>query len=189
MSIHRSVASAPVRPYCFVHPEKMAKAMGEFGLRRCELSQVKPALELGELLLGSSLARETVILTLDAITQMTVWITGEDIEGLYLIIPLTEEGREAVETGTYTPGDPALRHVAPANTPIFGLYIGVYAGATKEARRAMMAASASVRVSLYAPVPCYARGATEAGARSMLQLGFRRLEGGLPDLFVFDPID
>lgn len=189
MSIHRSVASGSVRPYCFVNPNKMVEAMGEFGLRRCEPSQIKPALALGERLIHSSLAHETVILTLDAITQMTVWVTGEEIDGLYLIIPLTEEGREAVETGSYTPADPALRHIAPANTPIFGLYIGVYAGATKEARRSIMAASANVRVSLYAPVPCYARGATEDGARSMTQLGFRRLDGGLPDLFVFDPID
>ena len=180
MSIHRLVASDPVRPYCFVPPEKMSDAMGAYGLRRCPIGDVKTALQMGESLLGSELARETVVVTLDAITQMTVWVTGDEIEGVYLIVPLTEEGREAVESGSFNPGDPALRHVAPANTPIFGLYIGVYAGATKQARRCIMAASANVRVSLYAPIPCYARGATDDGARSMLQLGFRRLDGGLP---------
>jgi hypothetical protein len=188
MSIHREVVSTSGSPYCYVTPGEMEDAMGAHGLERCPASALRSALTLGESLLGSSVARAEVVSTLDAITQMTVWITGNPVNGLYLIVPLTEQGRAAVESGEYNPGDPAIRHVAPARTPIFGLYVGVYAGATKEARRNIMAASANVRVSLYAPVPCYARGATEDGARSMQSLGFRRLEGGLPDLFVFDPL-
>lgn len=166
----------------------MASAMVAHGLRRCEPSKIEAALALGETLIGGALARAEVVYTLDMITKMTIWVTGDPIDGLYLIVPLTDEGRVGVENGEFNPADPALRHVAPANTPIFGLYVGCYAGATKVARRSVMSASASVRVSLYAPVPCYARGATEDGARSMTSLGFRRLSGGLPDLFVFDPV-
>ena len=188
MSIHQQVVSTSGSPYCYVTPVDMENAMGEHGMIRCPAGAIGSALALGESLLGSSLARAEVVSTLDAITQMTVWVTGNPVNGLYLIVPLTEQGRVAVETGEYNPVDPAIRHVAPARTPIFGLYVGVYAGATKEARRNIMAASANVRVSLYAPVPCYARGATEDGARSMQSLGFRRFEGGLPDLFVFDPL-
>ncbi|WP_143435294.1 hypothetical protein [Henriciella aquimarina] len=188
MSIHQQVVSHTGSPYCYVAPEKMEQAMGAHGLHRCRSDEVKHALALGEALLGAPLARAEVVSTLDAITQMTFWVTGQPVNGLYLTLPLTEEGRSAVEDGTFRPGDPALRHVAPARTPIFGLYVGVYAGATKDARRNIMAASATVRVALYGPVPCYARGATEDGARSMLSLGFRRFEGGLSDLFVFDPV-
>lgn len=188
MAFHQQVVSSHSAPYCNVSPEDMERAMGTHGLRRCPPGETERALKLGERLLQAPLARPEVVATLDAITRMTIWTIGEPVDGLYLIVPLTEEGRAAVEDGTFNPADPALRHVAPANTPIFGLYVGVYAGASKDARRAIMAASATVRVQLYAPVPCYARGATEDGARSMQSLGFRRFEGGLPDLFVFDPI-
>ncbi|MEM5517582.1 hypothetical protein WNY37_11525 [Henriciella sp. AS95] len=188
MTIHHQVVSNTSRPYCFVTPESMAADMGRFGLVRCPMGRTAEALALGERLLGGQLAREEVIATLDAITQMTLWTIGEPMSGIYITVPLTEEGRDAVESGELNPGDPALRHVAPANTPVFGLYVGVYAGETKETRRSIMAASAYVRVSQFSPVPCYARGATEDGRRSMLKLGFRRLPGGLSDLFVFDPI-
>lgn len=188
MTIHQTVVPATELPSCSVTPASMQEAMGSFGLQRCPERNIEAALALGESLIGGSLARAEVVYTLDIITRMTIWVVGDPPNGLYLIVPLTVEGRVAVEDGSFNPGDPALRHVAPANTPIFGLYIGCYAGASKDARRAIMAASANVRVSLYAAVPCYARGATEDGARSMRSLGFRRLEGGLPDLFVFDPV-
>lgn len=188
MTFHQQVVSSSSLPYCRVTAQDMAQAMGQHGLRRCTDNEVSAALKVGEDLMGAKLARTEVVATLDAITQMTIWVTGSPINGLYLIVPLTEAGREGVEGGDFNPADPALRHVAPANTPIFGLYVGVYAGATKDARRSIMAASATVRVNLYGPVPCYARAATEDGARSMKSLGFRPFEGGLPDLFVFDPI-
>lgn len=188
MTIHRPVVESDSLPYCSVSAFQMENAMLDHGLRRCRPDQIEAALALGETLLGGTLARAEVVFTLDAITQMTIWTIGNPVEGLYLIVPLTQAGRLAVETGEFNPADPALRHVAPANTPIFGLYVGCYAGATKDARRAVMSASATVRVSLYAAVPCYARGATEDGTRSMTSLGFRPLEGGIRDLFVFDPI-
>lgn len=188
MTIHQSVVPFTSYPYCTVTPEEMTEAMEAHGLRRCEPGNIEAALALGEMLIGGTLARAEVVYTLDMITKMTIWVTGDPIDGLYLIVPLTFEGRASVEDGEFNPSDPALRHVAPANTPIFGLYVGCYAGGTKAARRSVMSASASVRVSLYAPVPCYARGATEDGARSMMSLGFRRLHGSLPDLFVFDPV-
>ena len=188
MTVHHQVVSDSARPYCFVEPEAMERAMGEHGLRRCSIAELPDAIRIGEQLIHARLASHEVVLTLDSITSMTAWVVGKPIEGIYLILPLTEEGRDAVEAGTFNAADPALRHVAPANTPIFGLYVGIYAGATRDARRSIMAASANVRVSLYAPVPCYARGATEDGARSMLQLGFRQFSDRLPDLFVFDPL-
>lgn len=188
MTIHQTVVSELGMPYCDVSPKQMAVAMGEHGLRRCTQQQIPSAIALGEKLIGGKLARPEVVYTIDFITQTTIWVTGEPVNGLYLIVPLTQEGRVAVEDGSFNPADPALRHIAPAHSPIFGLYVGCYAGETKDARRAVMSASATVRVSLFAQIPCYARGATEDGARSMTSLGFRPLEGGLSDLFVFDPL-
>ena len=188
MTIHQQVARSGSIPFCKVTPEDMEEAMGLHGLYRCSRNDIGEALKLGEDLTREKLARAEVVMTVDEITRMTIWVYGHPIDGVYLIVPLTEQGRQAVEMGSFRPGDPAIRHIAPANTPIYGLYVGVYAGASKEARKAIMSASARVRVSLYAPIPCYARGATEDGVRSMASLGFRPLKRGLSDLFVFDPI-
>jgi hypothetical protein len=100
------------------------------------------------------------------------------------VLPLSPAGEQAVRDGTYHPADPAPAHLAWQGRDVAGVYIGVYAGATKEARRAVMTAAAVMRVELFAPVPSFARGATEDGKRSMASLGFSPLEGGLPDLWV-----
>ena len=62
--------------------------------------------------------------------------------------------------------------------------MGVYAGATREARRAIMQSSAILRVELFGSVPCFARAATEDGALSMESLGFEPLKGNSKKLWV-----
>lgn len=188
MTIHRTVVSQSSRPYCIASPRRMEEVMGRYGIVRCPASRMGEVLALGEKLINGSLARPEIVSTVDAITQMTIWMTGDPLAGLYLVVPVTEQGRAAVEDGTFNPGDPALRHIAPANTPIFGVYCGVYAGATRDARRAVLQAAADLRTNVFGAVPVYARGATEDGARSMLTLGYRPIAGGLADLFVSDPV-
>ena len=188
MTIHHSVASQRSYPYCIAPPGRMEEVMGKYGIFRSPPDRIGDALTLGEQLIEGSLARAEVVLTIDAITQMTIWITGDPLAGLYLVVPVTEQGRAAIEDGSFNPGDPALRHIAPANTPVFGVYCGVYAGATRDARRAVLQAAGDLRMNVFGAVPVYARGATEDGARSMRTLGYRPFEGGLPDLFVSDPL-
>ena len=177
MTIHRSVVSQNSSPYCVVSPNMVEQVMGRYGIVRCPSERMDETLGLGEQLIGGSLARPEIVSTVDAITQMTIWMTGDPLAGLFLVVPVTEQGRSAIED-----------HIAPANTPIFGVYCGVYAGATREARRAVLQAAGDLRINVFSPVPVYARGATEDGARSMLSLGYRPAEGGLPDLFVSDPM-
>lgn len=188
MTIHRTVVSQTARPYCNTPPERVAAIMGKYSLRRARASEVIETLKLGEALVGGALARPEVVATIDTITRMTIWNTGDPIAGIFLVVPVTEEGRSAVEDGSFNPADPAIRHIAPANTPIFGVYCGIYAGATREARKSVLMAAGDLRLNAFAPVPTYARGATEDGARSMLTLGYRPLQGGLKDLFVSDPV-
>lgn len=188
MTIHRLVVSQNSSPYCVVSPNMVEAVMGRYGIVRCPSERMGETLALGEQLIRGSLARPEVVSTVDAITQMTIWMTGDPLAGIFLVVPVTEQGRAAIEDGSFTPGDPALRHIAPANTPIFGVYCGVYAGATRDARRAVLQAAGDLRMNVFSPVPVYARGATEDGARSMLTLGYRPVEDGLPDLFVSDPM-
>jgi hypothetical protein len=167
----------------------MESVMDKYDIRRCPPEQMRDTLELGEALIDGTLASPQVVATVDAITQMTIWNTGDPVSGLYLIVPVTEQGRAAVEDGSFNPGDPAIRHIAPANTPIFGVYCGIYAGSTRDARRSVLRAAGDLRLNVFGPVPVYARGATEDGARSMLTLGYRPFEGGLPNLFISDPVE
>ncbi len=162
--------------------------MAPYGVRKCKPSEIVPALKLGESLVGRKLARAEVVYTLDTITGMSIWVTGQPISGLYVSVPLTYEGRVAAEKGQFIPEDPVLSHVAPARTPIHGSYLGVYAGATKEARRAIMKASITARETHFSGVPSYARAATQEGERAMLEMGFRRLDETAPGMFVLDPL-
>jgi len=164
-----------------VRVERRAK---ELGFRHATIGELAEGIRLAESLMGSKIATQDAVMRMDVVTGMTAWVTGEPIEGVFLVLPLSPAGEQAVRDGSYCPADPAPAHLAWHGRDVAGVYIGVYAGATKEARRAVMTASAVMRVDQFASVPAFARGATDDGKRSMASLGFSPLEGGLPDLWV-----
>ena len=156
----------------------------DFGFRHASIAELTEGVRLAEALMGSSIATPEAVMRMDVVTGMTAWVTGNPVEGIFLVLPLSPAGEQAVREGTYSPADPAPAHLAWQGRDVAGVYIGVYAGATKEARRAVMTAAAVMRVEMFAQVPSFARGATDDGKRSMASLGFSPLEGGLPDLWV-----
>ena len=163
---------------------RVAERAKDFGFRHAGMVDLAEGVRLAESLLGSSIATPEAVARMDVITGMTAWVTGNPVDGVFLVLPLSVEGERAVRTGTYEPANPDPAHLAWHGRDVAGVYIGVYAGATKEARRAVMTAAAVMRVELFGPVPSFARGATDDGKRSMASLGFVPLEGGLPDLWV-----
>ena len=156
----------------------------DFGFRHAGMADLTSGIRLAETLLGSAIATPEAVARMDVVTGMTAWVTGDPVNGVFLVLPLSVAGERAVRDGTYNPAEPDPAHLAWQGREVAGVYIGVYAGATKEARRAVMTAAAVMRVELFAPVPSFARGATDDGKRSMASLGFVPLEGGLPDLWV-----
>lgn len=144
---------------------------------------------LAESLMQSKLATPEAIAEMDRITGMTAWVTGDPVDGIFLSLPLTAAGEAAVRDGTYAPAAPDTLHLCRRGQGCSAFYIGVYAGANREARRRVMTAAAVMRVDLFSAYPCFARGATEDGRRSMESLGFIPFEGGLPDLYVQEPLD
>ncbi|WP_155840031.1 hypothetical protein [Hyphomonas jannaschiana] len=156
----------------------------ELGFRHATIRELGDGIRLAESLMNSKIATADAVMRMDVVTGMTAWVTGNPIEGVFLVLPLSPAGEQAVRDGTYCPADPAPAHLAWHGRDVAGVYIGVYAGATKEARRAVMTAAAVMRVEQFAAVPTFARGATDDGKRSMASLGFSPLEGGLPDLWV-----
>lgn len=162
---------------------RLEKRAEEFGFRQGDFQDLKAGLRLAEELTGQSMATPESITWIDSLTGMTGWVTGNPVDGIFISVPLTAAGVQAVRGGTFLPAWPALAHVCAEGEPCAGIYIGIYAGATKESRRRVMMAAAVVRVDICGPIPCFARGATEDGKRSMASLGFQPIEGGLPDLW------
>lgn len=161
----------------------LRKRAAEFGFRRADFDETQSGIALAEHLTEQAMATAESIRWIDGLTGMAVWVTGDPVEGVFITVPLSAAGVAAVRDGSFAPAWPALNHLACTGEPCSGIYIGVYAGITKEARRAVMMAAGVTRLEFFAPVPCFARGATEAGKRSMASLGFSPIEGGLPDLW------
>jgi hypothetical protein len=183
-------ASLPVyqgTPF-IVDTARMVHSFAAFGLRPAALAEVPDAMALAEALTHQTLASASVIGALHAESGTTVLVTGQPTDGMFLNVLLSEAGERAVRDGTFTAANVPRAHVAGIGETCFGLYTGVYAGKTREARRNIMQASASLRVDFFASVPLFARGATEDGARSMASLGFHPAHGGLPDLWVHEPL-
>ncbi|WP_155838307.1 hypothetical protein [Hyphomonas beringensis] len=156
----------------------------DFGFRLGTYEELKAGVALAEELMNSKLASVDAIARMNDHTGMTAWVTGDPVEGIFLTLPLTVAGEEAVRNGTYSPADPDLAHLAKQGRDVAAFYVGVYAGKTYEARKSIMTASAVMRVDQFGAFRSYARGATADGRRSMESLGFQRFEGGLPDLYV-----
>lgn len=167
---------------------QLAERAKDFGFRKASATELRDGLKLAESLMGMELAAPEEVERMDRVTGYTSWVTGNPVEGIFLTIPLSKAGALAVRNGTYSPGTPDGTHLCPEGGECHGVYIGVYAGATHEARKSIMVASATLRFEMFAQFPCFARGATEDGVRSMKSLGFVAIEGGLPDLFVQEAI-
>ncbi len=155
-----------------------------FGFRLASPVELAAGVAMAESLMGSQIASPEAIARMNRITGMTAWVTGSPVEGIFLTLPLTPEGEGAVRDGTYSPGEPDEAHLAHQGKNLAAFYIGVYAGATRQARKNIMMACAILRVEMFGAFPAYARAATEDGRRSMESLGFSRFEGGLPDLYM-----
>ena len=167
---------------------RLALRACEFGFRRANFDDLQSGLALAEHLTEQTMATPESISWIDGITGMAGWVTGDPVDGVFITVPLSAQGVAAVRDGSFVPAWPALMHLACEGDPCGGVYIGVYAGITKETRRAVVMAAGVTRVEFFAPVPCFARGATEAGKRSMTSLGFQPIDGGLPDLWGQEPL-
>lgn len=158
--------------------------MNAFGFRVARGSEIAEAVSLGERLIEGELAHCASVAKVQEFTGITVWVSGSPVDGLFLVVPLSVEGQRAVRNGTFSPAEPNRNFLAAAGELCGGLYVGVYAGVSKEVRRAIMQASAVLRVEVFGSVPCFARAATDDGARTMLNLGFRPADFGASKLYV-----
>ena len=155
-----------------VDQSKMLELMANFGWRTANEKEIPEMLELGERLINDQLISPETLSHLHDLTGITAWVFGDPVEGLVISVPLTEAGLDAVQDNEFVAKTPDDAHVAAAGQACAGVYIGIYAGETKEARKAVMSGAGVIRMAIYAQVPCFARAATDDGARSMESLGW-----------------
>lgn len=168
-----------------VDQSKMIDLMANFGWRTANAQEIPEMIELGEKLIGDRLISAEVLAALHDMTGITAWVFADPIEGLVISVPLSPEGLEAIQDNRFVPQElPDSDHVAAAGTPCAGVYIGIYAGETKAARKAVMSGAGVIRMAVYAQVPCFARAATDDGARSMESLGWRPAGFGADKLWM-----
>lgn len=155
-----------------VDQSKMFELMANFGWRPANAKEIPEMLALGERLINDQLISPETLAHLHDLTGITAWVFGDPVTGLVISVPLTQAGLDAVQDNEFVAKTPDDAHVAAAGQPCAGVYIGIYAGETKEARKAVMSGAGVIRMAVYAQVPCFARAATEDGARSMESLGW-----------------
>mgnify|MGYP001793021812 CR=1 FL=1 len=155
-----------------VDNSKMIGQMANFGWRGANEAEIPEMLALGERLIEDQLISPDVLAHLHDLTGIAAWVFGDPVEGLVISVPLTEAGLDAVQDNVFVAKNPDDAHVAAVGQPCAGVYIGIYAGETKEARKAVMSGAGVIRMAIYAQVPCFARAATEDGARAMESLGW-----------------
>lgn len=156
-----------------VDTSSVYKVNEQFGFRKANRQEFDEGITLAERLIGSDLADRELIWALDNHTTITVWVCGHPISGVHIMVPLTAAGTEAMRRGLFDPANPNLLHCARPTDPCAGVYVGAYAGDTRQARKNIMQGAAFIRVACFGQVPCFARAATGDGARSMTSLGFQ----------------
>ena len=167
-----------------VDQSKMFELMANFGWRPANEKEIPEMLALGERLINDRLISSETLAHLHDLTGITAWVFGDPVEGLVISVPLTEAGLDAVQDNEFVAKTPDDAHVAAAGQPCAAVYIGIYAGETKEARKAVMSGAGVIRMAIYAQVPCFARAATEDGARSMESLGWTHAGFGADKLWM-----
>lgn len=167
-----------------VDQSKMFELMANFGWRPANETEIPEMLALGERLINDQLISPETLAHLHDLTGITAWVFGDPVTGLVISVPLTQAGLDAVQDNEFVAKTPDDAHVAAAGQPCAGVYIGIYAGETKDARKAVMSGAGVIRMAVYAQVPCFARAATEDGARSMESLGWKPAGFGADKLWM-----
>ena len=177
------------RPSHTIDMERHSERMADFGFRLAADEEVGATLELATRLLNQELAPVETVRRFHRHAGGAVWVLADDeIKGFILSLLLTGLGEAALRQGHFTPSDPDPAHICRPGEAAYGVYCWVYGGVDRDARRAVMTASAVLRVEMLPMLPTFARGATEDGARSAHSLGMVPVADSLPDLFVQEPL-
>jgi hypothetical protein len=134
-------------------------------------------------LVGEAIATVATLMRVQSRTGCSVFVAtsnGGDLIAAASSLPLTRAARLALASGRFDGVDPPDAVIARPYEPVAALYIWGAAGLTWRGRNLALAASVALQREVYPDLPCYARGATDEGARALAQrMGARPTVGGL----------
>lgn len=163
-----------------------AEEAGQHGLHPATLTDLPAAHALCETLMGTRLAPLWALASAHTHTCGSAWVyrEGEAITGTWLCLPLTWDGEASLRHGRFAYATPRLDDLCQPDQEISGIYMWFAGGATRDARRAIMRASASWFAGVLSGVRVYGRAASDDGARALETFNFVPLHAERPDLYI-----
>lgn len=121
-------------------------------------------------LIGGRLAQAATVrrLLAEGAGEMRAWLLRDRLAGALIYLWLSPAGVEALLGGRFDGLDPAAAHLA-RRADAAGLYAWACAGAGDDARRAVMRTWSELKAGPFAALPFFARAATAAGRRALVE--------------------
>lgn len=176
------------------NPALALKEAGSFGFRIAHEAELAPAHAAAEAIMGMTLAPVRAIAAAHAQTGGTGWIhhtasqdgSAPDINGVILLLPLSEAGEADIRAGRFQPRAPEPHQLCAPGDDFPAIYFWLFAGRDGRARRDIIRTCLAWRNGAYAHVRGYARAASIDGFRTMAALGFESMPSSLSHLFFID---
>lgn len=134
-------------------------------------------------LVGEAIATLETLARVQARSGCAVFVATDkagDLIAAVSALPLTHAALPALRSGGFDGVDPPDALIARPLDPVAALYLWGAAGLTWRGRTMALAASVALQRQVYPDLPCYARGATDAGERALAQrMGARPAAGDL----------
>ena len=117
--------------------------------------------------------------------SLFVYRQNGEITGTLGIVPLQPRGLDAVIRDTFDAKNPARDTVCAPGDSFAALYGWGFAARTRKAAAAVVIGSMRLRDTVFAPIPCFTRAATPAGARVICtKMGYRPYRGSSSGLLI-----
>ncbi len=151
--------------------EEMTGRAATYGFRHARYDEVYDGLQIAEAATGGRLSSAAALSYVDSVTQMSNWVTGEPVDGVMVVAPVSDLGALALLDGSFDVERPLKIWLSHRGRHCAGLYIGIVAGKSLETRRRLMMMLSVLRAEFFSDVYCFARGVTDEGRRAMRSLG------------------
>lgn len=166
------LAANPVLPDTkHLNPELITARAFALGFRHARYDELCDGLRIAEAATGERLSTADALSYVDSVTQLSNWVTGDPVDGVFVAAPLSDLGAAALLDGSFDVERPLKIWLSQRGRDCAGLYIGIVAGQSSETRRRLMMTVSVLRSEFFADVYCFARGVTDEGRRAMQSMG------------------
>lgn len=153
----------------------LAALMADHDHRPAAAGEAQMVHGLSSSVLEGELAPVEHLMAMHERSGAAIWVFHEHgvATGFNLMAPLNAAGLDALATRRFDPKEIPLDWIAARGEPCVGVFHLGFGGVTRDARRAVMTASAAALATVLRPVPVFARALTEDGRRAMSSLDMR----------------